>query len=695
MLDRFLLVFILVFPIISALASWLIGRKHEQARNLLGTVFVAVEFASVCLLSRHLKDGPIHVVIPDIMGEGLYLKLDDFRYIFVFLTSFIWLLATYYSTLYLVRYKNRNRYFAFFMLTLSSTVGTFISQDLLNLFTFFELMSFSSYLLVIHDEDIYAHKAGASYFTAAIIGGMFLLMGLFLLYDYTGTLNIDLLPGRVEQIGAIRYVIAALMLVGFGVKAGMVPLHVWLPQAYAAAPSSASAVLSGILSKTGVFGILLVSVVIMKGDKYLSSALLFLGFATMLTGGLLAVFQKHLKRILAFSSMGQIGYITVGIGLIGLLGEHGAIAVYGTLLHIINHSLFKVLLFLSAGIIYLTLHEMNINLLRGFGRNKQLLKATFFVGSLGMTGFPGLSGFNSKSLLHEALVEAQHMYPGRLLWWAEILFVACSVLTVVYMLKIFVTVFVENNPEYYGRREKHLNIRGLIPPAVLSLCVVLTGFLPKPVMGRIAQSLIYLTGHTGEFEIKLFTVQNIYSSVITLAIGAAAFVLVLRRFFRKQVEGQWVYFNPIPDNFNLEEGLYIPLGKFLYRSGLFVFSIVDAAVLKPTLWVTAGINRIGEIKVKKKGIDYLGVFLQRSIAAKTVSPVELPAVETDAAELPAAEPPVSDNSMEESLKAVLERLRYRFNSIIYGIFIFAIVLVLVLSILVSNRYISNGTLLHI
>lgn len=674
MFSGSLLLFILIFPMIGALAGWLIGRKHEHARNLFGIALALIEFAVVCLLSVYLENGPIYVMIPDIMGEGLYLKLDDFRYIFVFITAFIWLLTTYYSTIYLIKYKNRNRYFAFFMLTLSSTIGVFISQDLLNLFTFFELMSFSSYLLVIHDEDEYAHKAGASYFAAAIIGGMFLLMGLFLLYDYTGTLNIDLLPDRVEQIGAIRYVIAALMLVGFGVKAGMLPLHVWLAEAYAAAPSSASAILSGVLSKTGVFGILLVSVVIMKGDFYISSALLFLGLMTMVTGGLLATFQKHLKRILAFSSMSQIGYIIAGIGLIGLLEEHSAIAVYGTLLHIINHSLLKVLLFLSAGIIYLALHVMNINLLRGFGRNKHLLKLVFFIGLLGITGVPGFNGFAGKSLLHEALVEAQHLYNSRLLWWAEIVFIASSALTVVYMLKIFITVFIENNRDYYGQYKKHMDIRGLIPPIILSLCIILMGFMPEPVLEKITKSLVYLTGHEGEFEFNLYTAQNIYSSAITLLIGVGAFILVFRKFFRRQVEGQLVYFNPIPDNFNLEEILYIPLGKFLYWSGLAVFSVIDSAVLKPTIWITAGIKHISEIKVKKNAVNFMGVFFKRCITIKPASPAELPVLELTAC----------DNNMEENLGTVFERLRYRFNSIIYGIFIFAIVLVLTLFTLIAK-----------
>lgn len=667
MLSQFLLLFILVFPMIGAYAGWLIGRKHERARDIFCVAVNLVEFAVVCLLFWFLEAGPIYVTIPGLMGEGLFLKLDSFRYIFVFLTSFIWLLTTYYSTQYLIKYKNRNRYYTFFILTLSSTIGIFISQDLLNLFTFFELMSFSSYLLVIHDEDKFSHQAGASYIAAAIIGGLFLLMGLFLAFDYTGTLNIGLLPGRIEELGSIKYVIASLMLIGFGVKAGMVPLHVWLPKAYAAAPAPASAVLSGVLSKTGIFGIILVAVVIMKGDIYISMALMLLGFMTMIIGGLLAVFQKNLKRILAFSSMSQIGYIITGVALIGLLKEHSELAVYGTLVHIINHSLLKVMLFLSAGAIYMVLHDMNINILRGFGRNKHLLKFAFFIGSLGVAGVPGFSGFTGKSLLHEALIEAQHLYNSKLLWGAEIIFVACSALTVVYMLKIFTTVFIEKNIEYKDEYKKYMNIRELIPPIILSLCVVLMGLMPGPVLHRIAEALIYLTGHEGEIEIKVYTVQNIYSAAIALVIGAAAFALVLRKFYRKQVEGDWVYFNPIPDSLNLEEVMYIPLGKILYRSGLAVFSVIDSAILKPAEWVTAGVKYISEIKIKKRYRNYLREFMQSVFTKK-----EACTTETNA----------SDKMSEENLGMIIQSLRHRFNSIIYGIFIFAAALVIILFVLV-------------
>lgn len=190
------------------------------------------------------------------------------------------------------------------------------------------------------------------------------------MYDYTKTLSITELQVACQSLGNIKYLISTLIIIGFGVKAGMVPLHVWLPKAHPAAPAPASAILSGILLKTGIFGII-ITMEIMGGDFIIALVILVLGFINMFLGGLLAMFQRNIKRILAYSSMSQIGYILIGIGLMGILKEHRAIAVYGTLYHIINHAIFKVLLFMLAGTIYMVLHELSINEIGGFGKNKR------------------------------------------------------------------------------------------------------------------------------------------------------------------------------------------------------------------------------------------------------------------------------------------------------------------------------------
>ncbi|QGU96618.1 hypothetical protein GOM49_17355 [Clostridium bovifaecis] len=291
---KHLLAFILIFPLIGSFVGYILGRKSEKYRDIFNIIMTGITFGAVMLLYKYITVAVVEVAVPNVMGTGLHLKLDTFRYIFVWLTSFIWFLTTIYSTQYLISYKNRNRYYVFFMLTLWSTIGIFVSENILNLFTFFEIMSLTSYALVIHDEDDYSHEAGDTYIVMAVSGGLILLMGLFLLYDYTKTLDIIELQTAAKTLGDIKYLIAALIIIGFGVKAGMAPLHIWLPKAHPAAPAPASAILSGILLKTGIFGII-ITTEIMGGDSNIALAILTLGFVNMFLGGLLAMFQRNIK----------------------------------------------------------------------------------------------------------------------------------------------------------------------------------------------------------------------------------------------------------------------------------------------------------------------------------------------------------------------------------------------------------------
>ena len=231
-------------------------------------------------------------------------------------------------------------------------------------------MSFTSYVWVAHDESEGALRSAATYLAVAVTGGLVMLMGLFLLYDLCGTLSFTELPAAVAAVresGGLTastqgedavlslsggsaagippltqlYAAGGCLLFGFGAKAGAFPLHIWLPKAHPVAPAPASALLSGILTKTGVFGVIAVTVTLFACDGKWGSLVLLLGVATMALGALLAVFSVDLKRTLACSSVSQIGFILTGIGLLALPGEEKELAARGTLLHMVNHSLFK------------------------------------------------------------------------------------------------------------------------------------------------------------------------------------------------------------------------------------------------------------------------------------------------------------------------------------------------------------------
>ncbi len=504
----------------------------------------------------------------------MYLKLDMLRYIFVWFTAAVWFMTTLYSTQYLIKYENRNRYYMFYMLTLSSTIGLFLSENLLNLFTFFEIMSFTSYILVIHDEDRFAHRAGVSYLSMAIAGGLVMLLGIFLIYDYTGTLNISAAGVWMNQVGNVKYLIATLMIIGFGVKAAMFPLHVWLPKAHPAAPTPASAILSGILIKTGLFGIMITVHMILGADEIIGYVLMSLAMVNMILGGVLALFQRNIKRILAYSSMSQAGYILFGIGLACLGGGIEELALMGTLFHMFNHAFFKVLLFMGAGIIYMILHELSINIIRGFGHKKYVLKIVFFIGMLGLSGVPGTNGYVSKTILHEALVEAAHEYHSLFFQVAELVFYLASAMTVAYMLKIFITVFLEENPEYYGQYKDQIKKRALFPMAVISSCIVLVGVFPMPVLHMVEDAL-------KSFNVTAHHIPNVFvfeaykSSAITLGLGVIIYIFFVRRVLYRKMGKKRVYINPTTHWVQLEEHVYVPVLRYLYAIGFFIFQIID------------------------------------------------------------------------------------------------------------------------
>ncbi|QZY55291.1 complex I subunit 5 family protein [Crassaminicella profunda] len=656
MIYKIALMVILLLPSVAAVIGYMLGKKSERNRDLFNVIVTGIELLIVILLYKEVMREPIELVISDIMGTGLYLKLDGFRYIFVFISAFIWFLTTIYSTQYLIRYKNRNRYYAFFMLTLASTVGIFLSENILNLFTFFEIMSFTSYALIIHDQDEYALDAGKIYIGMAIAGGMVLLMGLFLLYEYTGVLNISQLGESIKVLGSMKYLISFLIIVGFGVKASIVPLHVWVPKVYPAAPTPASAVLSGVLLKTGLFGIMITTEILMQGDFMVSSVIFGLGLANMFLGGLLALFQRNIKRVLAYSGMSQAGYILVGIGLCGILKSHKAIAVYGTLYHMINHAVFKVLLFMGTGIIYMVLHEVSINKIRGFGKHKKILKGVFFIGLCAIIGMPGFNGFISKTLLHEALYEAYNLYPNTWMNLAKMIFTISSSFTIAYMLKIFVTVFMEKDEKYKGQLKDHIKKRALLPMVILSIAILYIGMKPESIL-VVLNGTVENFGITQGLEVHFYTASNIKSSFLTIFIGIGIYIGFVRGYLRRVDGKEILYVNPSLRWFNLERNVYAPVLKGTFLSTSVVFHVLDRAVVSSVHYIGDALKGFSGMKIK--GSSY------REFSTKKGEDCV-----------------IKEKRELYSLKEVIAKLSRNMNSLMYSVFVVAAILAVMLVLLV-------------
>ena len=577
-------IYLLVFlPMAAAALSYCIGKKSKAGRDLFVRLVMGLEFALALALA--FTGGEGLVSLPGVCGMGLHFTADGFRRIYAVIAAFMWLVSGQFSPEYFAHYRNRNRYYVFLLVTLGATEAVFLSADLYTTFVFFEIMSLCSYVWVVQDEKPESLRAGVTYLAVAVMGGMVLLMGLFLLYHEAGTLMISELAAALE--GRKPYAAAICMLIGFGAKAGAYPIHIWLPKAHPVAPAPASALLSGILTKTGVFGILVISVQVLTHDEVWGALILLVGVVTMFLGAMLALFSVNFKRTLACSSVSQIGFILVGVGMLGLLGEHNALAARGAFLHMVNHSMFKLVLFLVAAVIYQNTHKLDLNDIRGFGRNKPLLMVCYLLGALGIGGFPGWSGYVSKTLLHESIVEYVHglehgefisrFFTAGSMTAIEWIFLLSGGLTVAYMTKLFVAVFLEKNEKYQASKPWLNRLSGVVL-AVTACLIPVMGLLPGLTMDALADlAQGFLGVHHEAHAVHYFTWMNLKGSVISLAIGAAVYFTLVRGWMmKKQPDGTKAYVNRWPAWIDLEERLYRPLLEKILPGILgFVCGILD------------------------------------------------------------------------------------------------------------------------
>lgn len=523
--------------------------------------------------------------LPGICGYGLSFQLDGFRVVFAALAVLAWTMALVESIEYMKHDSHRGRYYFFTFVTLFATLGVFLSADFFTALIFFEIMSFTSYTWVAQTEKEAALRAADTYLAVAVIGGLAILMGLFLLYHMYGTLDFEEL-GRLVQGSeptTMRYVAGVCILIGFGAKAGVFPLHIWLPKAHPVAPAPASALLSGMLTKCGIYGAIVLASRLFAGDQAWGTLILVLGACTMFIGALLAVFALDLKRTLACSSVSQIGFIMTGVGMCDLLfGEH-ALAAHGTMLHMINHSLIKLVLFLSAGIIYMNTHELDLNKIRGFGRRKPFLKGCFLAGALAIGGIPMFSGYISKSLLHESILEYGG---GGWMKLLEIIFIVSGGMTVAYMTKLFVTVFVEKNTdaavqERYDTNREYMKPFTAAAVGIPAVCLLLWGWMPHRLMDTVAGfgSEFFALEEAGE-AVHYFSGENLIGAAYSIAIGAFVYLLVIRRLLMvKNEAGVRVLVNRWPAWLDLENTVYRPvLLAFLPAVFGFFCRILDSLV---------------------------------------------------------------------------------------------------------------------
>ncbi len=552
-----ILLAIMVFgPMIAAVITYFLGKGRAKLRSALVIIFSLLELAltGLCIFTSIGSSCSISFC-------GIYFEFDGFRAIYSCIVAFMWAMTALFSPEYFAHYHNRGRYYFFYLMTLGATQGVFLSSDLKTTLLFFEVMSFTSYTWVAHEENPKAMKAANTYLGIAVIGGLVALMGLFLLDNALGTLKISELYEAAHALEdkTVLYIAGGCLLFGFGAKAGMFPLHIWLPKAHPVAPAPASALLSGVLTKTGIFGVLVISCDILRHDHAWGILILILGTITMVLGAVLALFSMDLKRTLACSSMSQIGFILIGVAMQCLLGEENALAANGTMLHMVNHSLIKLDLFMVAGVVYMNTHKLDLNAIKGWGKGKPMLNIAFLLGLLGIGGIPGFNGYISKTLLHESIVEFAHHSGNPWITVVEWLFLISGGITLTYMTKLYVCLFIEGKkPE--KSEKKYMNKLSAFAIILSAVILPVLGMLPYSTQDKLAHlgTPFMHAGHHAH-AVDYFTWVNLKGAVISLAIASFLYLVVVRKLLMKKENNETVYLNRWPAKLDLEDLFYRPL----------------------------------------------------------------------------------------------------------------------------------------
>ena len=518
-----LLLILMVIPLIGALALLITRDKSIKIPFVINlTVLILGGF----LLKSVIGGIPLTYEMAMAGPFILTFRADTLSAIFVLLASFLWFVVSIYSPKYMEHEGKAWSFQIATMLTLFAVLGIFLAGNLLTMLLFFETMTITSYFWVIHRWDKESIKAGHFYLFFSIAGGLLLAIGIVMMDVATEVLpNIG--SGMVTPInpGLFAWSIAIFM-VGFGIKAGMVPLHLWLPYAHSVAPTPGSALLSGLIIKVGAYGLIRTGEFAGWGEKlgsnmtWLGTTLVILGTCTMLLGVLAALLQSNAKKLLAYHSISQMGYIILGLGLALYLGSDGGFGLSGAIYHIINHALFKVALFLGVGIIYIRTGEINLYKLGGLWRKFPVTAILMLLAVLGITGAPGLNGYASKSLLHHGVSLAAESGASWLAW-IEKLFLIVGVGTAASFSKLYYLIFLGKPKNVKANDEG--TPRFQIAMGMIAIVMLGIGIRPEFLLNMVIAPAVQALGieniTASLAHVSFWHFKDIFDMIITLVLG--------------------------------------------------------------------------------------------------------------------------------------------------------------------------------
>lgn len=490
---NYLILLPIALPIIMGFVMLLVPERVFGSRkmlvNMTGVSFIVCALLSLFIISGAAGDRLVlFQIVDDIF---VCFAIDNLGRLFAGLVTLVFVLTGFFSLSYMQHEKNEKRYYGFYLITFGVLMGLDFAGNMVTLYLFYELMTIASMPLVLHTGTKEAVMAGLKYLFYSFCGAYMALFGIYFLYKYAdtldfvagGSLNMEL----IAQSGNAEFVlvVAFLMILGFGVKAGCFPLHAWLPAAHPVAPAPASAFLSGIIVKGGVLAVVrtvfyCIGADVLRGT-WVQTVWVILAIVTLLMGSSLAFKEKVFKKRLAYSTVSNLSYILLGLSMLN------GTAFVGSMLHVVFHAMIKSALFMFAGALIFHTGRTKVNDFIGLAGRMPVLYWCYTIVSLGLIGIPPTSGLVSKWYLAAGCLESG---AGALSWLGAAALLVSALLTAGYLLPISIKGFLyapvdSSLIEKYHEPEPLM----LVPIIILAVLTILFGIYPTPFMNFISSIL--------------------------------------------------------------------------------------------------------------------------------------------------------------------------------------------------------------
>lgn len=473
-IHSLILLGILFSSFVTGIIIFFLREDSHRLRTWLNLLGAGLKLILVAALLWGIYRGETYsLTVPFLPGLAFALGADATSVFFVTLSSVLWFWTTLYAVGYLEHSPHRSRFFGFFSLCVTATTGIALSANLVTFLTFYELLTLSTYPLVVHRGSKEAMQGGSIYLAYTMAGGALLLLATVWLHSLAGPVVFKergMMQALAASHGGELRIIFLLFMLGLGVKAALVPLHGWLPKAMVA-PAPVSSLLHAVaVVKAGAFGIVRIVYDVYGLETAarlnLLHPLALAAGVTILYGSMRALFQDELKKRLAYSTVSQVSYIVLGAALLG------PAAIVGGLVHLVHQGLMKITLFFCAGNYAETLGTYRVSQMNGVGRRMGWTTAAFTVAALGMIGIPPLAGYITKGYLQEGAAQAGEE-------WVPLVLGASSLLNAAYFLPILYRAWFKAPPpewpaeHHSGKWETNWML--LLPPLVTAALVILAG----------------------------------------------------------------------------------------------------------------------------------------------------------------------------------------------------------------------------